>query len=205
MSTLPISAVILAGGLGRRMGGVDKGLQLLAGKPLVQWVIERIAPQVDELLINANRNVTSYAHFGHPVIADLIPGFAGPLAGLHAALGRATHPLVLTVPCDSPFLPLDLAARLRSALVDSGADLVSARSGGQAQPAFSICRRELLPRLDSFLSAGGRKLACWQQSVGAVELAFDDQTEAFRNFNRVEDLSEMEHGSCRDFLQSSGA
>jgi len=109
-----VTGVILAGGLGRRMGGADKGLQLLDGKALVQHVLERFAPQVDELLVNANQNRVHYETFGCSVIADRFPGFAGPLAGLHVALSRASHPLVATVPCDSPFLPSDLVARLQA-------------------------------------------------------------------------------------------
>ena len=114
--TQKITGVILAGGLGRRMGGIDKGLQALRGRPMVAWVVERLAPQVDELLINANQNGERYAAFGHRVVPDRIPDFAGPLAGLHAALSAAAHPLVATAPCDSPFLPEDLISRLFLAL-----------------------------------------------------------------------------------------
>jgi molybdopterin-guanine dinucleotide biosynthesis protein A len=116
-----ITGVILAGGRGRRMGGVDKGLQELRGRPLLAWVIERFGPQVDELLINTNQNGDRYAVFGHRVLADQIPDFAGPLAGLHAALTAATHSLLATVPCDAPFLPDDLVLRLLQALTASGA------------------------------------------------------------------------------------
>ncbi|MDH4189882.1 MAG: molybdenum cofactor guanylyltransferase, partial [Betaproteobacteria bacterium] len=124
-----ITGIVLAGGQGRRMGGVDKGLQPLRGKPLVQWVIERLAPQVDEILVNANQNVEAYAGFGHPVVADDLGDFAGPLAGLHAGLKAARHALAVTVPCDSPFLPLDLVARLRDALGKHRADLAVAKTG----------------------------------------------------------------------------
>lgn len=109
-----ITGVILAGGRGRRMGGVDKGLLELRGRPLAAWVAERLAPQVDELLVSANRNGERYAAIGYRVVGDRIPGFAGPLAGLHAALKVAAHQLVATVPCDSPFLPADLVLRLFS-------------------------------------------------------------------------------------------
>lgn len=190
-SSTQITGVILAGGLGRRMGGVDKGLQRLDDKPLVQWVLERLAPQVDEVLINANRNGARYASFGTPIIADEIGDFAGPLAGLHAALSHAAHPLVLTVPCDSPFLPLDLVARLRTALLNDAADLATARTGDRLQPVFSLCRRALLSQLTRFLNDGGRKLVLWHQSVKAVEVAFDDQEQAFRNINSMEDLARV--------------
>src|SRR5258706_1664052 len=111
-----VSGVVLAGGQGRRMGGVDKGLQLLHGKPVVAHVLARFAPQVGEIVINANQNAAEYAKFGHRVVADEIGGFSGPLAGLHAGLLAASHPLVVTVPCDSPFLPDDLVSRLEKNL-----------------------------------------------------------------------------------------
>jgi molybdopterin-guanine dinucleotide biosynthesis protein A len=111
-----ITGVILAGGQGRRMGTVDKGLRELRGKAMAAWVIERFAPQVDEVLINANQNLDVYARFGYRVIPDEIGGFAGPLAGLQRGLSEASHPLVATSPCDTPFLPADLVARLHAAL-----------------------------------------------------------------------------------------
>ena len=109
---MSITGIVLAGGLGRRMGGVDKGLVDFLGKPLVAHVIQRLNPQVDEILINANREIDRYAAFGHPVIQDDIEGFAGPLAGLHKGMREAKHPYVLTVPCDSPLLPMNLVGRL---------------------------------------------------------------------------------------------
>src|SRR5262249_31838140 len=139
-STL-ITGVILAGGLGRRMGGVDKGLKVLRGKPMVAWVIERFAPQVGEVLINANQNFAGYGAFGYRVIPDEIGGFAGPLAGLHRGLSAAKHDLVATTPCDSPFLPRDLIARLRAALETNDADLTVAKTGDQPHPVFCLCRK----------------------------------------------------------------
>ncbi|HCZ15267.1 MAG TPA: molybdenum cofactor guanylyltransferase MobA [Accumulibacter sp.] len=184
-----LTGVILAGGLGRRMGGADKGLQLLDGQALVQRVLERFAPQVDELLLNANQNLARYQAFGYPVVADQLPGFAGPLAGLQVAMAAASHPLVATVPCDSPFLPVDLVTRLRAALLLHGADVATARTSDQRQPAFCVCRRALLPQLSSFLANGGRKLDWWQRTLKAVEVSFDDQPEAFRNINTAEELA----------------
>lgn len=183
MLSRQITGVILAGGLGRRMGGVDKGLQELRGQPLVAWVVERFGPQVDELLINANQNSERYAAFGHRVVPDRIPAFAGPLAGLHAALTAAHHPLLVCVPCDSPFLPADLVSRLLQALTASGVDLAVARSGEQSQPVFCLCRREVLPSLGEFLGGGGRKVEEWQATLRRIEVAFDDQPEAFENLN----------------------
>ncbi|HRP77225.1 MAG TPA: molybdenum cofactor guanylyltransferase MobA, partial [Rhodocyclaceae bacterium] len=173
-----ISAVILAGGQGRRMGGVDKGLVPLQGRTMVERVLERLRPQVDEVLINANQNLDRYRAIGVPVFSDDIGGFAGPLAGLHAGLGHASHPLVVTAPCDSPFLPQDLVARLADALEAQGADLAVAHTFEQAHPVFCLCRREVLPHLDAFLSAGGRKIDRWYETLRVVAVQFDDEEDA---------------------------
>jgi molybdopterin-guanine dinucleotide biosynthesis protein A len=183
-----VSGIVLAGGQGRRMGGVDKGLVLLRGKPMAQWVLERLAPQVDEILINANQNLEAYAAFGHRVVPDAIGGFAGPLAGLHAGLTAARHPLVVTVPCDSPFLPLDLVARLGKAL--GANDLAVAKTGDQPHPVFSLVRRSVLDHLAAFLSSGGRKIDAWYASLRLIEVPFDDEAEAFRNINTREELND---------------
>lgn len=192
MSKPQITGVVLAGGLGRRMGGTDKGLQELRGQPMVHWVIERLAPQVDELLINANQNGERYAAFGHRVVPDQIPDFAGPLAGLHAALSAAAHPLVATAPCDSPFLPADLISRLFSALTAANADLAVARTFDQAHPVFCLCRRSVLPHLTEFLESGGRKIDRWYSTLNIVEVAFDDEADAFENINTREELGRFE-------------
>ena len=184
-----ITGVLLAGGQGSRMGGVDKGLVELRGRPMAAHVIERLAPQVDEVLINANQNAERYGAFGHDVFPDQIGGFAGPLAGLHAALARASHPLVVTAPCDSPFLPEDLVARLKAGLDAAGADLAGARTFDQAHPVFCLCRREVLPHLAAFLESGGRKIDRWYATLKVVEVNFDDEEAAFRNINTREDLS----------------
>jgi molybdopterin-guanine dinucleotide biosynthesis protein A len=187
-----VTGVVLAGGLGRRMGGVDKGLQPLRDRPMVAWVLERFAPQVDEVLINANQNLERYAALGHRVVPDRVGGFAGPLAGLHRGLEEAAHSLVATVPCDSPFLPADLVARLRAALDSGVADLAVARTGEQPHPVFCLCRRALLPHLERFLEGGGRKIDAWYASLRVVEVRFDDQPEAFSNINTPEELCASE-------------
>jgi len=183
-----VSGIVLAGGQGRRMGGVDKGLQLLRGKPMVEWALERLVPQVDEIIVNANQNFELYARFGHRVVPDAIGGYAGPLAGLHAGLSAASHPLAVTVPCDSPFLPLDLVARLRDLLGDN--ELAVAKTGTQPHPVFCMVRRSVLPHLAQFLSGGGRKIDAWYASLKVVEVSFDDQPEAFRNINTREELKD---------------
>ena len=187
-----ITGVVLAGGQGRRMGSVDKGLKPLNGKPLVQWAIERFAPQVNELLINANRNLDDYARFGYRIVADKIDGFAGPLAGLQRALEEAAHPLVATVPCDSPFLPADLVARLRAALAREGAQLAVARTGAQPHPVFCLCEKTLLDHLSAFLGGGGRKIDAWYATLKVIEVPFDDNVDAFSNINTQEELRTFE-------------
>jgi molybdenum cofactor guanylyltransferase len=187
-----VTGVVLAGGQGSRMGGVDKGLQPFRGRPMVAHVVERLASQVEELLINANRNPEAYAQFGHRVIADQIEGFAGPLAGFERGLAHASSDLVVTVPCDSPFLPPDLVARLRAALEAANADLAVAKTGDQAHPVFSLMRRGVLPSLQRFLSSGQRKIDRWYGELTVVEVAFDDVPDAFLNINTREELASLE-------------
>ena len=180
------------------MGTVDKGLKLLRGRPMVAWVIERFAPQVGEILINANQNPAAYGAFGHRVIPDEISGFAGPLAGLHRGLTEAAHELVATVPCDSPFLPPDLIARLRAALERDAAELTVARTGDQPHPVFCLCRKSVLPSLTAFLADGGRKIDAWYSKLKIVEVRFDDQADAFTNINTEEELRAYEASAPRD-------
>ncbi len=189
-----ITGLVLAGGQGRRMGGVDKGLQPLRGRPRIEWVLERLAPQVAEVVINANANLERYGAYGHRVVSDAIGGFAGPLAGLHAGLAATSHPLLVTVPCDSPFLPLDLVARLEAALERERADLAVAKTGAQPHPVFSLVRTSLAPHLAAFLSGGGRKIDAWYSALKVVEVPFDDKPEAFSNINTRAELAQYEVG-----------
>ena len=183
---MKVTGIVLAGGKGSRMGGVDKGLQPLRGKPMVAWAIARLRPQVDEIVINANQNHEIYRAFGHRVVADEIGGFAGPLAGLHAGLKAATHPLAVTVPCDSPFLPADLVFRLNSSLGEN--ELAVAKTGDQPHPVFALMRRDVRESLEAFLASGGRKIDAWYAALKVVEVAFDDEADAFRNINTIEEL-----------------
>ena len=184
-----ITGVVFAGGQGRRMGGVDKGLVELDGRALVAHVIERLAPQVGELVINANQNRDRYAAFGYPVVADVIPDFAGPLAGLHAAMATATTPYVVTSPCDSPFLPADLVARLALALAATPLDLAVARTFDQPHPVFSLVRTDVRPHLEAFLRGGGRKIDAWYATLRVADVRFDDEADAFRNINTAAELA----------------
>lgn len=191
-----VTGVVLAGGLGRRMGGVDKGLQVLRGQPMAAHVLARLAPQVDAVLINANQNPDAYAALGAPyaarVVPDLLGGYAGPLAGLQAALSAARTPLVLTVPCDSPFLPLDLVKRLRVALNADLAQVAVARTGDQPHPVFALVRTDVRDNLEAFLERGGRKIDAWYAALAVVEVPFDDEAEAFENINTREELRDFE-------------
>jgi molybdopterin-guanine dinucleotide biosynthesis protein A len=186
-----ITGVILAGGQGRRMGGADKGLQELGGRPMAAHVLERLAPQVGAVLISANRNLERYAELGCPVLPDTLHGYAGPLAGLQAALAQATTPLLVTAPCDSPFLPADLVARLHDGLVAQQAELAVACADGRAHRAFCLLRRELLPGLDAFLAAGERRVGLWHASLKVAEVDFSDEAGAFGNINTTEDLAQF--------------
>ena len=168
------------------MGGVDKGLQLLHGRPMIAHVLARLAPQVDDIVINANQNLERYAAFGHRVVPDEIGGYAGPLAGLHAGLAAVSHPLAVTVPCDSPFLPSDLVARLHSDLGSN--DLAVAKTGEQPHPVFALVRRSVKQNLEAFLAGGGRKIDAWYASLKVIEVNFDDEADAFRNINTREEL-----------------
>jgi molybdopterin-guanine dinucleotide biosynthesis protein A len=189
---IEVTGLVLAGGQGSRMGGVDKGLQEFRGKPMAAHVIERLAPQVSEILINANRNPEAYAAFGHRVIADEIEGFAGPLAGFERGLAHALSPLVVTVPCDSPFLPHDLVARLRAGLESQGAQLAVAKTGDQAHPVFCLMRREVYESLRAFLASGQRKIDRWYSQLAVAEVSFDDEADAFLNINTREELKDLE-------------
>ena len=182
-----ITGLVLAGGSGSRMGGVDKGLQPLAGVPLVAHALRRLAPQVGPLLISANRNGERYEGFGHPVVADAVAGRAGPLAGLHAGLVRCKTDFMATVPCDAPFFPLDLVARLSEAFADPRCDLAVACVAGRLQPVFSLMRRSVVDDLATYLAGGGRKVRDWIEHIGGRAVSFDDEP-AFRNLNTVEEL-----------------
>lgn len=190
-----ITGLILAGGRGSRMGSVDKGLQPFKGKSMVEHVLARFQPQVDEVLINANRSIDEYAALGYRVIPDTIDGFAGPLAGLHIGMTHASHPLVATVPCDSPFLPLDLIARLSAAVQKENADLAVAKTFDQPHPVFCLVKTSLAPHLQAFLESGQRKIDKWYATLHVVEVAFDDQEAAFSNINTVEELKSFEQSS----------
>jgi molybdopterin-guanine dinucleotide biosynthesis protein A len=188
---MAITGLILAGGRGSRMGHVDKGLQPFAGMPMVQHVLTRLTPQVDKLIINANRNLPVYQGFGVPVWQDEMPDFAGPLAGLQTGLLHCDTGYLVTAPCDSPFMPLDLVEKLHDALTAAGAELAVAVTGEgdsrQPHPVFCLLKTSLLPHLTQFLQQGGRKVDAWYTSLNVVDVHFADEA-AFRNINTPEEL-----------------
>ena len=188
-----VTGLILAGGKGSRMGGVDKGLQAFRGRRLVDHVYERLAPQVGGIIINANQNHEEYKTFGVRVVSDAIGGYAGPLAGLHAGLSVSKRPFLASVPCDSPFLPTDLIERLYQRIDDTGAELAVAKTGEQPHPVFSLMRRAVLDHLADFLKDGGRKIDAWYATLNVVEVGFDDEAEAFSNINTREELQTWEN------------
>ena len=191
-----ILGIILAGGRGSRMGGVDKGLVRLKQQALIQHVIHRLAPQVSTLLINANREISQYQTFGFKVVQDDIADFAGPLVGIRLGLlaAQPNHQLdfVLSAPCDSPNLPSDLAQRLMQGLIQNKADIAVASTEGNTHPVFCLCKKSLLTSLDAFLAQGGRKVSAWQKSQSYTEVDFTDCSAAFININTAQDLADSE-------------
>ena len=189
---MSISAIILAGGRATRMNGVDKGLMLLRQKPLIAHVIARLKPQVDEIFINANREIEQYEAFGLHVLKDENEEFIGPLAGFSLGLQHAKHEYVLTVPCDSPLLPLDLVERLYNNMAASRADIAVASSDENSHPVFCLMKKSVLPSLLAYIESGERKVSTWQKSLQYIEVDFSDCDDAFTNLNTFEDLAALE-------------
>ena len=190
-----ISGLILAGGRGTRMGGIDKGLQMHLGLPLAQHALERLSPQVGALMLNANRNLSTYQAMGVPVWQDEMPDFPGPLAGMLAGLMHCDTPYLVTVPCDSPNFPTDLVARLAQGLVDASADLATAytREAGElrAQPVFCLMRIALRNNLRAFIESGERKTGLFAARHRGTKVVFDDAP-AFANANTLGELAELQ-------------
>jgi molybdopterin-guanine dinucleotide biosynthesis protein A len=187
-----VTGLVLAGGRGSRMGGVDKGLETLEGQPLVQHALNRLAPQVSRLMINANRHLDLYSDFGVPVWPDADSDFSGPLAGFLAGLTHCETNWLVTVPCDSPRFPLDLAARLASARDGALAVVAVTEQDGlrQRQPVFCLMHRSLLADLSDYLAGGGRKIDRWLDRVGCADVYFEDAG-AFFNANTIAELRQL--------------
>lgn len=191
-----ITGLILAGGRGSRMGGTDKGLQTLRGAPMVMHTMMRLGPQTGEMMINANRNLAAYESFGVPVVVDSVPDFAGPLAGMLAGLEQCQTRWMVTAPCDSPFLPTDLVARLAQAIEEEGAEMampvtVDASGQRQTQPVFLLMPHTALDSLMAYLNGGGRKIDAWAAQHRLAEVEFADP-EPFANINTLDELRGFE-------------
>jgi molybdopterin-guanine dinucleotide biosynthesis protein A len=200
-----VTAVILAGGRARRMGGQDKGLIELNGMPLIAHALTALQGQVDTILINANRNTGRYAGMGYTVIADRHSGFSGPLAGMASALAVMQTRYLVTVPCDSPALPRDLVDRLLHARAVAGAELAVAHDGTRMQPVFALLQRSLRPGLEQFLDAGGRKIDQWYARHRVALADFSDRPDAFTNVNTPHDLARLSRpGPARSRRPGSG-
>lgn len=199
-----ITGLILAGGRGSRMGGVDKGLQNFNGMPMALHTLMRLQLQVGQVIINANRNLAAYESFGADVWPDVLDDYAGPLAGFLTGLERCETPYLITVPCDTPLFPLDLVGRLAQALEREDAEIAMAaapekdRNGHlsvRTQPVFCLLRMELLESLVNFTHGGGRKIDAWTALHKTVVVPFDqagDEPQAFSNANTLAELQQLE-------------
>lgn len=191
-----ITGLILAGGRAQRMGGIDKGLISFHGKPLIESTISRLKPQVSTILINANRSITKYSYYGYPVLMDQTPDFSGPLAGFSIGLKHCKTPYLLTSPCDSPLLPIDLAEKMAVELEDNNLELVFASSkeaDGKiwSQPVFCLMKNSLQDSLDAFLSKGDLKIDRWFKELRSGTVVFEN-AQAFSNVNTPEELTALE-------------
>ena len=197
LDTANITGLVLAGGRGSRMGGVDKGLQLHHGVPLALHALRRLAPQVAGTILNANRNLAIYQTMGVPVWSDEIPDFSGPLAGMLAGLSHCATDYLATVPCDSPDFPLDLVARLAHGLAQSGAEIAVAATGERGeirpQPVFCLLSRSLRASLATFLASGERKTGLWIRAHRSAQVVFED-ARAFLNVNTLLELEQIQRG-----------
>lgn len=184
-----IGGLILAGGAGRRVGGRDKGLLPWEGRPLIAWVSERLRPQTCHLQISCNRNLDAYAGFGDSVFPDHRSGFQGPLAGLEALPADPAQEFLLVVPCDTPRLPLDLAARLYHALASKpeSPDLAYATAGGQHHYLHTLLRRRCLASLPDYLASGGRSVRGWHERLDCISVEFPNAGDAFDNLNQIQE------------------
>jgi len=186
-----VSGVVLAGGMARRMGRLDKGLLPFHGRPLVSYAIAAMVPLVDELLISANRNQAHYATFGYPTISDENCHFDGPLAGILAAMQAAHHPLLLVMPCDSPLIQTEHLQRLLSNL-DANVDIAVADDGARMHPVFAALKTHLQTDLKRYLQSGERKLQNWFNHQRLAKVDFSAEPTVFANINTPEELRTLE-------------
>jgi len=187
-----ITAVILAGGKARRMDGEDKGLINLNGRAMIDYIISALRPQAGNIIINANRNPQQYGIYGLPVVADMLGDYFGPLVGMATGMHTTDRPYIVTVPCDSPFIPGTLVETLFRSLDEQQADISVAHDGTRMQPVFALLRCELLPGLLAYLDEGGRKIDTWYDQQRLAIADFSDTPDTFLNLNTPEDKLALE-------------
>lgn len=192
ISARDITAVILAGGRGRRMGGQDKGLIEFNGRALVAILIDRLSQQVSSILINANRNRDRYQAFGYPVVSDQLDDYQGPLAGFACAMDKVDTDFILTLPCDGPSLASDYVSRFITSQQHSGAAICVAHDGERLQPVHALIKVDLLTSLNAFLDSGDRKIDRWYAMHDFVKTDFSDCADMFRNINTPSDQQSMQ-------------
>lgn len=193
-----ITAIILAGGRARRMGGIDKGLIPLCDRPMIAHVIDAMREQAGTIVVNANRNIDTYRSMGCLVVQDKEDNFAGPLAGMSSGLHAADTLLCLTVPCDSPLIGPDIAPRLHQALHEAEADIAVAHDGDRTHPVVALMKTTLAPSIDDFLHAGERKIDLWFERHTWVTADCSDHPEYFINVNTEEERRQVEQRICPD-------
>ena len=191
--TITISAVILAGGKARRMGGQDKGLQILGKQSLIEHIIHRLQPQIHDISINANRNQTEYAKFSFPVFSDELPDFQGPLSGMLTALEKTKSDFILFTPCDTPFFPTNLLDKLQSAVENHCALIAYACDEEREHPVFCLMSVQLKEKLRHYLASGERRLLQFMNENGGISVKFTKEEGNFENFNTLDDLKKNSH------------
>lgn len=193
-----ITAVILAGGRGKRMGGVDKGLITLDGLPIIEHIIQAIQPQCQEVIINANRNISEYEHYQCPVISDTMNDFQGPLAGFATAIENAKTSIIITLPCDAPKLPPRYVERMLDAMQTNDCDIAVAHDGQRLQPVYALIKTKLKNNLSDYLNSGDRKIDLWYAQNNMTEVDFSDCPSSFDNVNTPEQKNKLQRSELND-------
>jgi molybdopterin-guanine dinucleotide biosynthesis protein A len=204
-SQTKVTGVILAGGLARRMNKQDKGLVNFKGRPMVSYAIAALAPLVDQLFINANRNIEQYRQFGWPVISDQTDSFDGPLAGVLAAMIHADADVLLVIPCDSPLIKAEHLQKLLVACAENDADVAVAFDGERLHPVFLAIKTTLKTNLQEYLASGQRKMALWLEQQNLVKVDFSNEPEIFSNINTMIELSALEAGDDGNLMSQNNS
>ena len=183
-----VSALVLAGGLSRRMGGQNKGLKTIDGKPMITYSLDQLATITDKVFISANDHIKDYQQFSYPIISDILPGSLGPLAGIHAGLNATSTQLMLVAACDCPFLNIELYQRLITQMMEANMPIAIAHDGKRRQTTFAVISNHLKNSLSDYLKNGGRRLITWYQQEGLIEVDCSDDKHSFININTETDI-----------------